>query len=181
MHIVVLLALLVCLCAGYQGSSSSSSRCDDALPLTSRMPPYSRPVSTRSAAAQARLDQAFVLAYAFNHDEAKRSLSRALLHDPECAMAYFLLASCNANNINRVMTREMLSEAQAAASNASSIARARPGRLLAVERALVEALQQRFAAGRTLDNGEEYERAYMHAMAKVRQTSMVLVRTQRHR
>lgn len=44
---------------------------------------YTRPVSTRSPAAQAWFDQGLNFLFAFNHDEAIRSFERATALDPE--------------------------------------------------------------------------------------------------
>jgi len=51
--------------------------------LFSDLGPYSRPVSTDSAEAQRYFDQALNWMYAFNHDEAVRSFTRAAELDPD--------------------------------------------------------------------------------------------------
>ena len=95
-----------------------------------------RPVSTTSREAQAFFDQGLTWMYAFNHDEAIRSFSRAAELDPECAMAWWGVAICEGPNYNDpVMTEERSAAAWAALQEA----RARLGGTTPVERALIEA------------------------------------------
>ena len=66
------------------------------------MGPHARPVTTDSAEAQAYFDQGLNWLYAFNHDEAVRSFTRAAEIDPGCAMAW----SGHVNRINVIQTAD---------------------------------------------------------------------------
>jgi tetratricopeptide (TPR) repeat protein len=58
------------------------------------------PISTSSAQAQKLFDQGFALVFAFNHDEAVRSFSRAAECDPQAAMPQWGIALALGPNIN---------------------------------------------------------------------------------
>lgn len=61
---------------------------------------YRRPIVTNSEQARKFFDQGLRLVYAFNHGEAKRSFRAAIKYDPECAMAYWGLATANGPHVN---------------------------------------------------------------------------------
>ena len=58
------------------------------------------PIATRSAEAQRFFDQGLRFVYAFNHDEAVRSFSRAAALDPKAAMPAWGIALALGPNIN---------------------------------------------------------------------------------
>jgi tetratricopeptide (TPR) repeat protein len=58
-------------------------------------------VTTRSADARALFHQGLLLAYAFDHAEARRAFAAAAQRDPDCAMCAWGLAYVAAPNINR--------------------------------------------------------------------------------
>ena len=122
-----------------------------------------RPVTTENMEAQAYFDQALTWTYAFNHDEAIRSYSRAAELDPDCAMAWWGIALCNGPHINNPMMPE---DRSAAAWDALQEARARIDKTSPVERALIEALSKRYAKPWPEDR-TELDKAYAEAMAKV--------------
>lgn len=64
--------------------------------------PHTRPVVTRSAEARKFFNQGLNFLYAFNHGEAKRSFRAAARLDPECAMAWWGLATANGPHINNM-------------------------------------------------------------------------------
>lgn len=101
---------------------------------------YARPVTTATADAQAYFDQGLRLQYAFNHPEAIRSYEYAVELDPDCAMCWWGIALAAGPNINAPVD-----EAGAArAAEAIAEALARLDGVEPAERALIEALAERY-------------------------------------
>lgn len=108
---------------------------------------YSRPVTTRSAAAQAWFDRGLVWCYGFNHEEAVRCFARAAEADPACAMAHWGIAYAAGPNYNKqwkafdpVDLEQSLQRAREATRQALALAdTASP-----VERALIAPLAERY-------------------------------------
>jgi len=100
-----------------------------------------RSVSTSSAEAQEWFNQGLTLLYGFNHEEAIRSFHRATELDPDCAMAWWGLATASAVDLNDLsMSEEDFRRGTDAAHRAVLAARhATP-----VERALATAVAARF-------------------------------------
>src|SRR4029079_11887760 len=65
--------------------------------------PHTRKVTTANPECQAFFDQGLNFLYAFNHDEAIRSFEWAAKLDPNCAMAWWGLATANGPHINNPM------------------------------------------------------------------------------
>jgi tetratricopeptide (TPR) repeat protein len=106
---------------------------------------YHRPIETPSPQAQVWFDRGMVWAYAFNHEEAVRCFDRALELDLDLAIARWGVAYSIGPNYNKAW------DAFDPADLAASLARGRmelglaaKGRASAVERGLIEALQERF-------------------------------------
>ncbi|HET9206140.1 MAG TPA: hypothetical protein VFO28_07900 [Burkholderiaceae bacterium] len=98
-------------------------------------------VSTKSAKAQAYVNQGMRLAFGFNHAEAQRAFQAAQKLDPDCAMCAWGEAWVLGPNINAPMMPEAVAPAWAALTKAQSLKeRATPK-----ERALIDALAQRYA------------------------------------
>jgi len=127
------------------------------------MGPHERKITTSSAEAQHYFDQGLTWMYAFNHDEAIRSFTRAAELDPECAMAWWGVALCQGPNYNDPKMTEARS---AAAWAALQKALARIKNTTPVERALIEALSHRYAKPWPKDR-TALEKAYADAMADV--------------
>jgi tetratricopeptide (TPR) repeat protein len=123
----------------------------------------SRPVTTDSVEAQAYFDQGLTWMYAFNHDEAVRSYTRAAELDPDCAMAWWGVALCQGPNYNDPVMTDARS---AAAWDALQNAIARIDNTTPSERALIEALAARYASPEPEDR-THLEQAYADAMADV--------------
>lgn len=98
-------------------------------------------ISTRQPRAQAYFDQGLRLAFGFNHAEAQRAFQAAQRIDPDCAICHWGEAYVLGPNINA----PMLPEAQAPALAALAQAVALKAKATAKERALIEALAQRYA------------------------------------
>lgn len=131
--------------------------------LFDEMGRHSRRVSNAGAEAQRYIDQGLTWAYAFNHDEAIRSFSRASELSPDCAMAYWGVALCNGPHINNPLMPETRSKA---AWDALEQAKARSGNASPVERRLIEALANRYAWPAPADRAP-LDAAYANAMRAV--------------
>lgn len=124
---------------------------------------HTRTITTESRAAQKYFNQGLTWAYAFNHDEAIRSFTKAAELDPGCAMAWWGVALCNGPHINNPM---MPPERSAAAWDALQQAQARKDRANVLERALIDALAARYANPAPADRAA-LDQAYAAAMEKV--------------
>jgi tetratricopeptide (TPR) repeat protein len=119
-------------------------------------------VTTTNPDAQKFFDQGLRLAYAFNHDEARRSFRKAQRLDPECAMCFWGDALVLGPNINLPMLPDAVPLAFDALQKAQTLAaKANPH-----EQALIAALSKRYAAGASPDRSA-LDAAYAAAMAKV--------------
>jgi tetratricopeptide (TPR) repeat protein len=98
-------------------------------------------VTTTSADAQRFFDQGISLAYAFNHEEAKRSFAEAARLDPSCAMCYWGIAYVLGPNINLPMDPALNEEAYAASRRALELSAAATPR----EQGLIRAMSARYS------------------------------------
>jgi len=132
-------------------------------PLFEGMSDYHREVTTSSEKAQRYVDQGLVWAFAFNHDEAIRSFKEATKHDPNCAMAWWGIALCNGPHINYPA---LPPDRARAAWRALEKAVALKNQVSPKERALIEALAERYEANPSEDR-KHLDQAYADAMRKV--------------
>lgn len=119
-------------------------------------------VSTAQPLAQRYFDQGLKLSYAFNHAEAARAFRQAHTLDPDCALCYWGEALVLGPNINAPMDPHANPAALAALAQAQRLAPKASAR----ERALIEALAQRYSADAAADRGA-LNAAYAEAMGKV--------------
>lgn len=120
-------------------------------------------ITTPSAEAQRWFNQGLTLCYGFNHAEAIRSFEQAALADPDCAMAQWGIAYAWGPHINNpAMDDQANTAARAAADRAMALRK----RATPAERALIEALDRRYAQPVPEDRAE-LDRAYADAMRKV--------------
>ena len=131
---------------------------------------YSRPISTRSAEAQAWFDHGLAWAYGFNLEESLRCFRRAVESDPDCAMAHWGVAYAAGPYYNRQWDRfdaterpKKLKETHAAARQALSLRHRATG----VERALVEAMAVRCPSDREPPDFTAWTEDYAGAMRGV--------------
>jgi pimeloyl-ACP methyl ester carboxylesterase len=99
------------------------------------------PISTKSVEAQKFFDQGLAYLYAFNHEEAVRSFSRAAELDPQLAMARWGIALALGSNYNLQADAPQLKEAYANVQQALALAAKASER----ERAYIKALSKRYA------------------------------------
>ncbi len=115
-----------------------------------------------SPRVQAYFDQGLRLSFAFNHAEAQRAFQAAQKLDPGCALCFWGEALILGPNINVPMAPEANAPAWAALQRAVALKDKLPAR----ERALVEALQTRYAAEPPADRAP-LDAAYADAMQRV--------------
>ncbi len=120
-------------------------------------------VSTHSPEAQAYFDQGLTLYWGFDHEEARRSFTRAAELDPELAMAHFGLALAVGPHINNPTMDE---ERDRAAHQAIGDALARLAETTPLEHALIEALAMRYAWPPPAER-RALDEAYAAALRKV--------------
>lgn len=119
-------------------------------------------VTTANPEAQRYFDQGLRLAYAFNHDEARRSFRKAQRLDPDCAMCFWGEALVLGPNINLPMQSPAVPLAFGAMQKAQDLAAKAGPR----EQALIAALSKRYAATASADRAP-LDAAYAAAMAEV--------------
>lgn len=133
------------------------------VPLREDVAGFHRTVSTQNDLAQRYFDQGLTLYYGFNHDAAIESFNQAAALDSNCAMAYWGRAISAGPNINNPL---MDSAAAMSAFEAVSRAAALADGCTEVERALIGALQARYAWPAP-ENRAGLDSAYAIAMRKV--------------
>jgi len=108
---------------------------------------YSRPVTTKSADAQAWFDRGLNWCYGYNHDEAVRCFRKAAECDPSCAMTYWGVSYAAGPNYNKqwkafdtIDLKRSLDTAHDAARRALEVVDGASS----VEQALIRPLAQRY-------------------------------------
>ncbi len=132
----------------------------DAPPIFNGLGGVHRKVTTNSPEAQKFFDQGLAFLFAFNHDEAKKSFRYAAKLDPDCAMAWWGVATANGPHINNPMVDpanakegwEAVQKARAALNSETQ-----------VERDLVSAARVRFSSDFSADRST-LDIAYASAM-----------------
>ena len=158
--ISVLLTLSIC--GAVSAQEHSSMQQSKPATLMTGLGDLHHPVSTTNAEAQQFFDQGLRLIYAFNHDEAARSFTRATQLDPKLAIAYWGIAEAVGPNYNDPASDERFKEAHAAIQKAVDLsANASPS-----ERAYIQAMALRFPAEPNPDRRKSAE-AYHDAMRQV--------------
>ncbi len=130
---------------------------------------YHRAVSTNVPEAQRWFDQGLRLTYAFNHEEAGRSFEAAIARDPSCVACFWGAALVLGPNYNQPAGAERAKKAAALLKKAT-VASESPT-ISRVDRALVAALDKRYADPPPADGDEKAQRAldeaYANAMREV--------------
>jgi len=163
--IPALAALAACMlgaCSSTQPSPQQVAQASQPAPLFDSFGDLHRDVGSPVPAAQRYFDQGLRMAYGFNHEAAGRAFAEAARLDPACAMCLWGQALVLGPNINLPMDPALAPQATALARQAAALAgNARP-----VDRALIEALQRRYADPAPEDR-KALDRAYADAMAQV--------------
>ena len=128
---------------------------------------FTRPISSKSAEAQAYFNQGFQLMYGFARAEAGRSFREAQKRDPDCAICYWGEAWVWGPYISEGRTPEHETRAYAAIRKARTLANARAD---AKERAFIEAMGARYTGQFEGERRVAADRAYADAMARVAET-----------
>ena len=120
-------------------------------------------MTTRSAKAQAYVNQGMAMAYGFNHDEAIRAFEQAARLDPRCAMAFWGKALALGPNYNLPIDSERAVTARRTVDRAVALA----GGASARERDYIRALAKRYGRRPATDDRKALDRAYANAMREV--------------
>jgi tetratricopeptide (TPR) repeat protein len=156
-------ALCGLLISGCAAPPRSGNFGEPAARLYKGMGEYRREVTSASDEARKYFDQGLIWAYAFNHDEAIRSFTRATELDPNFAMAWWGIALCHGPHINNpIMPPDRRAAAWAALQKAQSCrSHATP-----VEQRLIDALAARYSDSPNADR-RPLDEAYAAAMRDV--------------
>jgi tetratricopeptide (TPR) repeat protein len=160
-------ALLVAGCqpSGEEAATAGASALAPAAgapPLYANLGRHHFPISSRLTRTQQYFDQGLRLTYAFNHAEAIRAFTEAARLDPECAICHWGVALAYGPNINAPMDSAAGVLAYQAVQRARALAEGAP----AHERALIDALSERYAEVPPADRAA-LDSAYARAMADV--------------
>lgn len=131
--------------------------------IPSALGSYEWKISTANEQAQEYFKQGMQLRYAYNVNEAARSMAEARRLDPECAMCYWGEAFALGSFLNGVMSAEKGPYAHAAIEKAVALA----GSATEVERDLIMAARVRYPAAWDPDSRRPVDEAFAAEMAKV--------------
>jgi len=132
---------------GTTGAAADAAAATGRPPLYEGLGSSSMPITTADPTAQAYFGQGLVLAWAFNHAEARRAFQEAQRLDPTCAMCFWGEAFVLGPNINDGMRDGTVAPAFAAIRQAMALRQ----QATAKEKALIEALARRYAADPAAD------------------------------
>ncbi|GAA3991612.1 hypothetical protein GCM10022384_44250 [Streptomyces marokkonensis] len=134
---------------------------------------HRRTVTTSSPQAQVWFDRGLLWAYCFNFEEAARCFEKAVVEDPECAMAHWGIAFAKGPNYNKAWRFFDATDLKASVDCANgALERARAASVLCApfERALIEAMAARFPRHGLPEGPDGFaalDRAYADAMREV--------------
>jgi tetratricopeptide (TPR) repeat protein len=128
---------------------------------------HSCPITTASPEAQTWFDRGLNWTYGFNHEEAVRCFTKALEHDPDCAMAHWGVGYAAGPNYNmpwQLFDEKTRTEALETAHDAAQRALARVDGCTPAEAALIRALPARYPLRVLSDDMQSWEHAFADAM-----------------
>jgi tetratricopeptide (TPR) repeat protein len=134
---------------------------------------YSRLITTSSPAAQIWFDRGLNWTFGYHHEEAVVCFQRALVHDPDCAMAHWGVAYAAGPNYNMpwlLFDETSRARALAVAYDATQAALALSDRVTPPEAALIAALPARYPQRDLATDQKPWDRAFSVAMRKAHQT-----------
>ena len=151
------------LAAQHDMHAAGSAPADTGIALFTNLGPHSRVITTRVPAAQAYFNQGMRLAYGFGMPEARRSFERAIAIDSTCAMCQWGLAWSLGPYVNGGMdsTRGVRAYRAIQRAKALSANAAEP------ERALIDAMLQRYVENPRRGTRAPADTLYMKAMREV--------------
>lgn len=133
---------------------------------------YSRSVSTASPDAQLWFDRGLLWTYGYHHEEAIKCFRKALEHDPACVMAHWGVAYASGPNYNKKWgdfdddeKETCLADAHLAVANAIN----HLDKASAIEKGLIEALDERYPDDVSVEDFGPWNDAFANAMRKVYQ------------
>lgn len=127
-------------------------------------------ISTRNPGAQTWFNRGLVWSFAFNHEESAECFKKALLNDPDCAMAYWGLAYALGPNYNKpweFFDGEELESTVTRTHDAVTKAKAKAFDITPVEKALINALEFRYPQAQAAIDHSIWNQNYAHAMQSV--------------
>ncbi|KAF1993050.1 hypothetical protein P154DRAFT_528061 [Amniculicola lignicola CBS 123094] len=134
---------------------------------------FTRKVTTSSDAAQTWFNRGLIWCYAFHHEESARCFEKAIENDPTCAMAHWGVAFALGPNYNKpwdLFDEKELKVTLERIRLANLEARQHIEGATPIEKALVEAIQERIPKGLTEEDFRMCNEAYATAMQSVYQT-----------
>ncbi len=156
------LVLLSLGCLGFAQGHPDHTMAAKPATLVTGLGDLHHPVSTTNVEAEKFFDQGLRYIYAFNHDEAARSFTRATQLDPKLAMGYWGIAEAVGPNYNDPASADRFKAAHEAIQKAVDLeANASP-----TEKAYIDAMATRFPADPESDLKKAAE-AYHDAMREV--------------
>ena len=126
--------------------------------------PLTRSITTSSERAQMFFDQGVQMMYAFTPLRAARSFREAQRADPNCAMCFWGEAWAWGPYLNGGMGPDDAPRAHEKIKQAKALA---PGHASEVEKALIEAMAERYVPEQDQDTRKRLDSAYARAMADV--------------
>ncbi|TNE46681.1 MAG: hypothetical protein EP341_09910 [Sphingomonadales bacterium] len=131
---------------------------------------YTRPVTTSSEEAQSWFDRGLIWTYAYNHEAALECFRKAVAADPKCAMAHWGIAYCIGPNYNKpweTFEEDEKPDCIAIARTAISEALGLVDQVSPVERALIEAIPERYPASSSIEDFSPWNDGFAVAMRQV--------------
>jgi len=154
---------ILILCCLLQGCASNQWTSQTESPELKDLGSHRFRITTPSPAAQMAFNRGLNLAYSFGHYAAEQEFRKALKADPDCAMAYWGIALVNGPHINFPLVPP---DKAATAWESLTQAKRLIGRCSPLERALVKALESRYANPQPEDRAS-LDAAYAAAMRAV--------------
>ena len=133
---------------------------------------YSRKITTTSATAQLWFDRGLVWTYAYHHEEAITCFEKALEADADCALAHWGIAYAIGPNYNKpweAFEDDEKPDALTRARQAIGRADALKDHVTDFERALIDAIAQRYPDDASIEDFAPWNDAYANAMRAVHQ------------
>ncbi len=143
-----------------------SMRTSDNQPLFDGLGPLQMDITTTSPTAQKYFNQGMMLAWGFNHAAADLAFNEGAINDPDCAMCYWGSAFVLGANLNQKMVPANAPRATKLVEMAQEIANDPAKGVTPKEKALIDALSQRYQSTAPADP-TPLDEAWANAMRDV--------------